>query len=646
MSESVAGKIRIDLLANAVQFQAGCREAGRSLGDFESQVKSFDRQFNSQKNVAARINNEQAAFKGAYGYGGANHGNLAAEIQRQSEIRWRGMLPTGNTAYSTLSRGEADQAAMFGSQMTDEGRAGGEGGGGGHMLLHSALSEAGLGRFAPLTQLAGHISKATIGIAGFAVGVLAAHSAAASLGKEIKQNREEAIKLGLTYDQYVSQKGLPQHSRFVEGAALSAEAGQEGAKGIGAGAWGALVTATDFVSQALSSIPGALVGHGSNYESGRLGAMTDVARMEDDGKRREAEMRRQIDQQIEAEKGIGSMRSKLRELNLTAEDAARADWIEKFHPREELIAQWDSLAAAIRRANAAKEASKMAEAGLQDWNKAAYGGDELKDREYADKLRAAGKSEDEIAANVRLFKSRRGETESLGRSGQALQKDLSPEEKYRQAMDDAKLRRETDFQHNRLDANQRYWTLARKATEDYYTALASKEEQDIRRRRGSENEIYQARLRDIQRREEAGLVSKKDADAQRGGLREDERKRLGVSDTLGDFARELGELRAALGSGVINQDEFARREKELRRGAAGRLMEEDPRARPLTAASYAEHGSQAAYAMIVQNRLADPHLAAQQAANAKLDQIARNTARAAAGSTGNAADDRDRGQGF
>ena len=62
MGNSVAGQIRIDLIAQAAQFKAGIREGRQELGSFQEQFERFNRSFNSQKNIAARIGAEKDAW--------------------------------------------------------------------------------------------------------------------------------------------------------------------------------------------------------------------------------------------------------------------------------------------------------------------------------------------------------------------------------------------------------------------------------------------------------------------------------------------------------------------------------------------------------------------------------------------------------
>ncbi len=128
MADSVAGKIRIDLLANAAQFNAGLRDASRSMGDFYSEFDRLSKKYNSQKALADRAKKENdswiEAMRGAK-YGGDaplkdSHGFLGAfgggDQELRNSLRYKSMIPWGNSLRTELSREAAETAALIGSK--------------------------------------------------------------------------------------------------------------------------------------------------------------------------------------------------------------------------------------------------------------------------------------------------------------------------------------------------------------------------------------------------------------------------------------------------------------------------------------------------------------------------------------------------
>lgn len=125
MGDSVAGKIRIDLLTNVAQFKAGMREAGRDgLGGFREEAERFNRGFDSKRTVAKRTGSEQAAWRSLSGPGGPMYEQGAFIVPRAdafkrdmglaNEIKAKSMLPWGNTLRSEMSREAALTAAAIG----------------------------------------------------------------------------------------------------------------------------------------------------------------------------------------------------------------------------------------------------------------------------------------------------------------------------------------------------------------------------------------------------------------------------------------------------------------------------------------------------------------------------------------------------
>jgi hypothetical protein len=200
---------------------------------------------------------------------------------------------------------------------------------------------AALGR-GPLRPLAAmgiaieDLSVPTKGIGLFTAGLLIAHMAAAKLGEEITHTREEANKLGKTYDQFVAEKGLPQHSRFVEGGALAAMKGWEGAKAIGAGAFGLAVNMFS-----------------GNGLTGGTDAIAEETRLEE-----EAALRKQ--KAAEISKRAAEAKAAVDQMGRGAM-TDREQFIDQYKPSDDVLAQWDQMTEKVKRFQDALAGTKEVE---------------------------------------------------------------------------------------------------------------------------------------------------------------------------------------------------------------------------------------------------------------------------------------------
>jgi len=127
---SVAGSIRIEMIANTARFTGGLREGGQALNSFHDQFQKVQRGFNSQKAVGERIGAESAAWKSSMKELRADYGmnargsmlpwysmermNLRPDQAERNRIRWANMLPWGNTMRTTLTAEAAATAAAIG----------------------------------------------------------------------------------------------------------------------------------------------------------------------------------------------------------------------------------------------------------------------------------------------------------------------------------------------------------------------------------------------------------------------------------------------------------------------------------------------------------------------------------------------------
>jgi hypothetical protein len=314
VGNSVAGQIRIDLLTNVARFKTDMREAGREgLGGFTQEFQKTQRAI-SQKSLAADIQGRKDAWQSAmrslrgdiqqnsgfdqrgnsrdmlswYALENSNPSSGDPAYQRMSRLK--GYLPSSQSTWTTLS---AQEAAFAASQGSMTGGKGGSSGFGSTVrgLGRLALGRGPMGQFASMGLAVDDFSLATKGVGLFGAGLMVAHGFAANLGREIKQTREDAIGLGMTYDQLAQKRGQTEHSRFVEGGAMSATASGEGAKSLGASIWGGVVAISAMQDEAISEAwrrkseggMGVIKGlySGGKRGLGSVSAMAKIARQDD-----------------------------------------------------------------------------------------------------------------------------------------------------------------------------------------------------------------------------------------------------------------------------------------------------------------------------------------------------------------------------
>ena len=272
MSESVAGKIRIDVLMNTAGLSSGAKSGGNDIGGFAQECERAATKIEAaQKRITKAAVSEREAWVNAMrGTGdplaGINEGvrsdfapgglmSLSPNQvgwQRQDKLLRQGISssPWGMSTVSSLSAAQAELAARRGAEMGlgggegmgaggggEEGMGGGRGFGGRDSMRFRELGRAILGRGAmrPLAEMgvaSEGLSTATMGLAAFAGGAMIAQHAAAELGNEIKNLREQANALGMTYDELAAKKGLPAAFPLRRGRrARRDRRGWEGARG-------------------------------------------------------------------------------------------------------------------------------------------------------------------------------------------------------------------------------------------------------------------------------------------------------------------------------------------------------------------------------------------------------------------------------
>jgi hypothetical protein len=123
MGDSVAGKIRIDLLANAAGATAGFAQAGDAA---EKMEKRFNRSFDSVKQAEARALQEHDNWVRAMRGGAGPLANIDGMLggNKGSSAAWKEQIgddlksPWGKTAQTRLSRDAAEMAAKIGEGGT------------------------------------------------------------------------------------------------------------------------------------------------------------------------------------------------------------------------------------------------------------------------------------------------------------------------------------------------------------------------------------------------------------------------------------------------------------------------------------------------------------------------------------------------
>jgi hypothetical protein len=156
--------------------------------------------------------------------------------------------------------------------------------------------------------------------------------------------------------------------------------------------------------------------------------------------------------------------------------------------------------------------------------------------------------------------------------------------------------------------------------EDYYREAENLDAKSIRKRLKAGYDEFAAGMKSL--REHGGEIGLSPEEIAREASRrnDEERKRLGIKDPLGDYARDLAEQRKAMQGGLITPEEFKDWEKRRRRQAVGEIDSDQPSLRPIAAMAA---GSREAHAMITEANLADPKTKAAIDALKVLDTIAQ-----------------------
>jgi hypothetical protein len=417
---------------------------------------------------------------------------------------------------------------------------------------------------------------------------MVAHESAAKLGEEIKKTREEAIGLGMTYDQLAAKKGMPEHSRFVEGGALAATGGWEGLKGFGAGAWGAAVNTANYVSSAFRS--------DRPYQVEGVGDIAEQAHMDEQEK---LTARKNTANNAGAEKGISGLQEEsvemLRRFNAeAAEGEAHSNWIKDFHPTDAQKERWNDLSDTIKRIKAdmglADSDKALATSGMsgRDKQMAEFAekigaGPAVKENPFKEKYKKDLKETEDLFEEFQVkhgvgwgqewhddekkriegeYKKNTNDLatkqygESLDRGDAQRLKENVNEPKTAEERYDKEMSKADELHKKRLLDEQVYARAKKQYLEEYYKEAEGLDAKSIRNRLKSGHDKYSEDMKHLQ--EHGGKIGlSKDEIGKEGEQRlGDERKRLGIDDPLGDFAKDYTERKQAVKDGTMSQKEL------------------------------------------------------------------------------------------
>jgi hypothetical protein len=662
---SVAGQIRIDLLANSAQFKAGMREAGREgFGSFRDEAEKFDRWFESRKQVTARMGEEGANWQQAmYGAGGAMHdpygyglstaGDKGPSANSLTSLRARqlSLLPWGTSMRTEMSREAALTAAAIGeAKQTVVNR------------LSRAAAEIGqeVGTAAGIGGPVGRVLGLANAHPVMALGTLA-------LGYELEHVRQryqlanevrgESLMLGQSAEDTSRMKGIGFDAHMLT--RFQRNMSDKGPEAMGAFAKLGLnpdALAAKPLIDALKDVGDAFdskVTRAADRSSvamhlfGRGGADV-IATLSDMKRRMDLLGERQIIDATAVERaksieaaltrasnkldkalalgsgGESGFKNIARTLELLAnpfdwkhsvrtfakEDAREENAARK---EEDRIAK-DRIASAKALADAPRLQMEATIRTARDTLARMVDDPAMIARaEYLGKLMTGGMKagSPQFQTAMKDYDYALGGAKLEGMRGSVAK----PEERYEKEMD--ALDR---LYQGRGERDDLYWRLAKKHAEDYYREVAGLDEKNLRQQLASPLERYR---RGMDALDKAGKALGFDPELMRRGqadLSRNLRGGLGITDWRQDYAKDFRDLSEARGS--MRPEEYDRRRRQLRERATGDATQDIKDVSPIPAM---ERGGLAAYQMIVNSMLQDPKTKAAEEANKVLDQIEKNT---------------------
>jgi hypothetical protein len=572
MSDSVAGKIRIDLLANVAQFKAGMREAGREgLGSFQEEVKRFNRSPGSQKTIAEAIGLEKTAWRTSMmevrkeretllgkdrdtmlRFNALGQMNARVDPALRREVRLKSYSPWGMTVRTELTR----EAALTAAAIGDGGR---------------RITEAYGRAFRDMTRVAGGMGLPVYGLGGAlrSAGRLAmAHPFLTAEGvaggivgggaiMETRRKAEEARELG--------REARNLGKSIAELSAVRNEA---------SGRLGDLITASDV--ERVHAYDAALRGLASPIRDLQTGLASKT---------------RGMGTQIGRATEFWSLLLGQRPGELIT---ARERWqeedkaIREAEPRESRrLAVLDFYAKRKEATDRAKALGEIRgrffsepDQGMRERILGKDAASEMRDRErMASEMRAAGGKENYIREQMIQLR-REQEMDRRGRE----------EDEARQLRE-----REAEAARKRLDAERK------QAIESAFTPT----------------ERYANRLREISA---LGLPESQSVRLRMHAGAE-ARRSLGIVSPEADYRQQALNLAQAFSGGGIPREDYYATMKRLRKSTVAEMVAgQEQGVSPIAAMGL---GSAAAHALITQSQLAGPEIQLAKEANAKLDSIDR-----------------------
>jgi hypothetical protein len=192
---SVAGQIRIDLLANTAKFSAGLQQGRREARSFADEMAKIDRQMATRRSVGQRNTREQSAWRGlmedasgGYMFEGevGSSGWKGRSLATRRDDLLRQAVPWGQSYRTTLSREAAETAAAITKAGSTLKQQLGE-------TLRGLADQAGVG--GPLATALSLANKHPLAVLGAVAGGLAIRNTAAQLGR-VRDARETAQAFG------------------------------------------------------------------------------------------------------------------------------------------------------------------------------------------------------------------------------------------------------------------------------------------------------------------------------------------------------------------------------------------------------------------------------------------------------------------
>ncbi len=628
MANSVAGQIRIDLLANVAQFKAGMREAGREgLGGFTEEAAKFNRGSKTQKSIAESISREKDAWRAGMtsarkemeadfgknrydtlAFNSLSRMNRTHDLAQERQIRIKSYSPWGMTMRTELSREAALTAAAIGEGKQKIVRS-----------LTSAMGEIGMhtanaggwggvagtvGRFAM-----GHpLLTGTALTAGFMAkqihdrDILAGEIKAAS--RTLGQGSEDTSRLMASgFDQPTLskfQKSMSDQSPEVLAAfsKLNLDPNKLGTEPL----LQSLLKVRDALEENVrnpadrASIAMHLFGRGGATMIATLDEMKEKLALVGDHEIIKPSDIERVEAWEHALKGAGNT---LSELNLAAGRA--------------LGSQSGFVTNLMRDIEGIGAFLKDGMAGI-------------------DKLRERYKKEDHDAnpVNAKIKQDARIAATKLANEGEryaaAMQKANEKVQSLKDRVEDLtvgseKAARNRFFREataaginvpDRIALMKKYdAAVAENKQKEQNDKEAKQREQDVKQRE-RDMDSFRDRYRKPEERRADELAKARDLFGENSEThnrvkdlqREQSRNALGVKDPLGDYLKDMDEGRAAFDRGDFeSQEEYGTWVKDKRTSAIQGMMGNRPSASPVGAM---EAGSAAAHSIIAQNMIADP----------------------------------------